>query len=157
MFLDEVRIQLSSGKGGDGVVHFRREKYVPRGGPDGGDGGRGGSILFQVSPHLNSLTPFRRQRHYKAEDGRPGGSSNKTGADGADLVLQVPPGTQVRAERDGDLIADLVQTGEQVIILSTDTEIDHEYRERLSKCVGLEYHIEYNKGQKSSTITPGYF
>jgi GTP-binding protein len=117
MFLDEVRIHLASGKGGDGVVHFRREKYVPRGGPDGGEGGRGGSILFQVDPHLNSLTPFRRQRHYKAEDGRPGGSSNKTGADGADLVLHVPPGTQVRAERGGDLIADLVQAGEQVVIL----------------------------------------
>ncbi len=117
MFLDEVRIHLASGKGGDGVVHFRREKYIPRGGPDGGDGGHGGDIIFQVGPHLNSLAPFRRKRHYKAEDGRSGGPSNKTGADGEDLLLLVPPGTQVRVERDGELIADLVEAGEQIVIM----------------------------------------
>lgn len=117
VFLDEVRIHLTSGKGGDGVVHFRREKYIPRGGPDGGDGGHGGGIIFKVDPHLNSLAPFRRKRHYKAEDGRTGGPSNKTGADGEDLLLLVPQGTQVRAESGGDLIADLVEPGEQIEIL----------------------------------------
>jgi len=112
MFLDEARIQVASGRGGDGAVHFRREKYVPRGGPDGGDGGRGGDIVLEVSPTLNTLAAFRRGSRFKAEDGGRGGSSNKTGRDGASVHIPVPPGTLVRNQADGGLLADLVAPGQ---------------------------------------------
>ena len=82
-------------KGGDGIVHFRREKYVPHGGPDGGDGGRGGDIIFEVVPTLNTLSAFRHQTGFKAEDGRKGGRSNRTGRSGKSIVIPVPPGTLV--------------------------------------------------------------
>jgi GTP-binding protein len=117
MFYDEARIHLASGRGGDGIVHFRREKYVPRGGPDGGNGGKGGDIVFEVDEHLNSLSPFRRNRHFTAEDGKSGGGSDKTGASGADLVIKVPAGTQIRSDPDGELLADLTQVGQQVVLL----------------------------------------
>ncbi|MGD8822914.1 MAG: GTPase ObgE [Anaerolineales bacterium] len=116
MFLDEARIHVTSGKGGDGAVHFRREKYVPRGGPDGGDGGRGGDVILVVSSHLNTLNKFRRNQHFKAEDGKRGGGSNKTGADGDDIVIPVPPGTIVRDGDSGDLLGDLTEVGQQLVV-----------------------------------------
>lgn len=116
MFLDEVRIHVASGKGGDGAVHFRREKYVPRGGPDGGDGGRGGDVVLVVTSHMNTLGHFRHKEHFRAQDGRRGGGSNKTGANGQDLMIQVPPGTIVRDAESGDLIGDLTQDGQQLIV-----------------------------------------
>ena len=117
MFFDEARIRLSSGRGGDGIVHFRREKYVPRGGPDGGNGGKGGDIIFEVDEHLNSLSPFRRNRHFTAQDGQAGGGSDKTGASGDDLVLRVPAGTQIRSDSTGELMADLTELGQRVVFL----------------------------------------
>jgi len=116
MFLDEVRIEVVAGKGGDGVVHFRREKYVPRGGPDGGDGGRGGHVVLRVRRTMHALSWFRQKRSFLAEAGRNGGSSNKAGRQGKDLVLPVPPGTLVRTERDGEVLADLTQAGDEVLV-----------------------------------------
>ncbi|MCH7589371.1 MAG: hypothetical protein IIC78_15245, partial [Chloroflexi bacterium] len=95
MFIDEARIIVASGKGGDGVVHFRREKFVPFGGPDGGDGGKGGDVIFEVSAKLSTLAKFTNKRKYLATDGRRGGRSNKTGAQGSDEIVPVPPGTLV--------------------------------------------------------------
>lgn len=117
MFLDEAKINIASGKGGDGMVHFRREKFVPRGGPDGGDGGAGGDIIFEVDSHLNSLSKFRRSRHFRAEDGGNGGPSRKTGADGEDEVIKVPPGTMIRQADNGDLLADLTEISERAVVL----------------------------------------
>jgi GTP-binding protein len=116
MFLDEARIFVSSGRGGNGVVHFRREKYVPRGGPDGGDGGRGGDVIAEADENIFTLTRFRNQKRFKAEDGRSGGGSNKTGADGKDVVIRVPCGTLVYDDRTGDLVADLVEHQSQVVL-----------------------------------------
>ena len=84
MFIDQAEIQIRSGKGGDGVVHFRREKYVPRGGPDGGDGGRGGDVILEVKPTLNTLSTFRHQARYHAQDGLNGAKQNMTGRSGED-------------------------------------------------------------------------
>jgi GTP-binding protein len=116
MFLDEARIFVASGRGGDGAVHFRREKYVPRGGPDGGDGGRGGDVVLEVVATLNTLAAFRRQTRFHAEDGHRGGSSDKTGRDGAQIVVGVAPGTAVRDEADGALLADLVKPGQRLVV-----------------------------------------
>ncbi len=117
MYFDEARIHVSSGRGGDGIVHFRREKYVPRGGPDGGNGGKGGDIIFEVDQHLNSLSPFRRNLHFSAQDGKPGGGSDKTGASGNDLVILVPAGTQIRSDSSGELLADLTEIGQRMVFL----------------------------------------
>ena len=95
MLIDEVNIVVRSGRGGDGIVHFRREKYIPRGGPDGGDGGKGGDIIFEVSPQLNTLSSFRHQANYIAQDGKRGGKNNMTGRSGDDLVISVPKGTMI--------------------------------------------------------------
>ncbi len=116
MFFDEAKILVSSGPGGNGIVHFRREKYVPRGGPDGGDGGKGGDVILEVDGKLNTLSPFRRSRHFKAQDGRRGGGSNQTGRNGEDVVIFVPPGTVVHDEKSGDLLGDLVQQDERLIV-----------------------------------------
>jgi GTP-binding protein len=116
MFLDEVRIRVVAGKGGDGVVHFRREKYVPRGGPDGGDGGRGGHVVLRVRPTMHALTWYRGKSRFSAEAGRNGGSSNKSGRQGKDLVLPVPPGTLVRTDGDGEVLADLTEDGDEVLV-----------------------------------------
>ena len=107
MFADRARIIIKSGKGGDGHVSFRREKYVPNGGPDGGDGGQGGSIIFEVDEGLNTLTDFRHKRKYAAENGEPGGKRNCHGKDGADLVVKVPPGTVIKDAASDRVIADL--------------------------------------------------
>src|SRR5690606_29707415 len=111
MAYDEATIQVKSGDGGNGIVHFRREKYVPRGGPAGGDGGKGGDVYLEVEPTINTLISFAQQRYFNAENGQHGGSSNKTGRSGADLIIAVPPGTIVRDADTGALIADLVQPG----------------------------------------------
>ncbi|MBE9479296.1 MAG: hypothetical protein IMY80_04960, partial [Chloroflexi bacterium] len=115
-FLDEVRIQVSSGKGGDGAVHFRKEKYVPRGGPDGGDGGKGGDVVFIVDPKRTTLSAFRGKRHFRAQEGKPGGGNNRTGKSGKDVQILVPPGTIVRDDKTDALIGDLVEPGQELII-----------------------------------------
>lgn len=94
-FIDSAKINIASGKGGNGAVSFRREKFIPRGGPDGGDGGRGGDIIFQCDPHLNTLVDFRHKIHFKAQNGQKGQGSNKNGAAGQDLIIKVPLSTQI--------------------------------------------------------------
>src|SRR6187397_3420337 len=93
MFTDQVEIYVKSGKGGDGMVHFHREKFIPRGGPDGGDGGKGGDVIFEVKSTLNTLSSFRQNQKFKATDGANGGPSQMSGRNGKDLVIHVPPGT----------------------------------------------------------------
>lgn len=105
-FIDEVKITVSSGKGGAGKVSFRREAMVPRGGPDGGDGGKGGSIIFHADPRLRSLLDLRFKRNYKAPDGESGMGANRSGRDGENLVLKVPPGTLIK-DRKGQVLYDL--------------------------------------------------
>jgi len=112
MFVDEVDIEVSSGKGGDGMVHFHKEKYVNRGGPDGGDGGKGGDIVFRVNPHMNTLEVFRHRSVYRAEDGKRGGVNNMTGKSAPDLVIEVPPGTLITDKASGDVLFDLVESGD---------------------------------------------
>ena len=116
MFLDEVSIEVKSGHGGDGIVHFRREKYVPRGGPSGGDGGKGGDVVLFVDKKRNTLSSFRQSRQFRAVDGRNGGSSNKTGRSGDDVLIPVPPGTIVRDETSGLLIGDLIEPEQRLIV-----------------------------------------
>lgn len=113
-FIDEVEIRVVSGRGGDGSVSFRREKYVPFGGPDGGDGGRGGSVILVADEGMNTLSRFRGQRLYKAENGQRGGIGQRTGRSGKDLELRVPTGTLVRDVDSGALLADLAQQGAAV-------------------------------------------
>ncbi len=115
-FIDEARIQVASGKGGDGMVHFRREKFVPRGGPDGGDGGRGGDVILQVDPHLNTLFHFRNQNRYRANDGGNGGTSKKTGKSADSLVIPVPPGTLVYDEETGAMLGDLTESDQELVV-----------------------------------------
>ena len=118
MFIDQVEIHVISGKGGDGVVHFRREKYVPRGGPDGGDGGKGGDVILEVKPTLNTLT-FRHKERFLAEDGRPGAKQKMYGRAGEDLIIHVPPGTVVYEILDGEtssLLGDLTQPGQRLTV-----------------------------------------
>jgi GTPase len=116
MFLDEAVISVQSGKGGDGAVHFRREKYVPRGGPDGGDGGRGGSVLLEVQPTLNTLSTFRQNRKFRASDGGNGQKQNMTGKSAPELIIPVPPGTLVYDADTDELLGDLVEAGQQLLV-----------------------------------------
>jgi GTP-binding protein len=116
MFVDEVEIKLGSGAGGDGCMSFRREKYVPRGGPDGGDGGDGGSVVFQVDTNLSTLVDYRHQTHITAGRGTHGKGKDQTGARGRDAVVRVPPGTIVRSER-GEIVADLVDRDAALVLL----------------------------------------
>jgi GTP-binding protein len=117
MFFDEARIHVKGGDGGAGMVSFRREKYVPHGGPSGGDGGRGADVALVVNPKLNTLVSFQRRREYVAESGRRGGSSNKTGKSGETLLIQVPPGTVVRDAETQTPLADLTEPGQQMIVV----------------------------------------
>jgi len=114
MFVDEARITVRSGAGGAGMVSFRREKYVPRGGPDGGDGGKGGSVFLVADPQLSTLLEFRHRRRFLAGVGERGGSNNCHGKDGQDVIVSVPSGTLVFC--DDDLIADLNEAGKQVLV-----------------------------------------
>ena len=105
-YIDEALIELRAGNGGSGCLSFRREKYIPRGGPDGGDGGRGGNIVFQVDVSINTLTDFHHKKVIQAQNGRPGAGKNRTGADGTDLILKVPAGTMVLDQATNNLIQD---------------------------------------------------
>ena len=109
MFFDEAEVYVKSGRGGNGMVHFHREKYKPRGGPDGGDGGRGGNVILEVDPKLNTLFDFSHRSQYVANDGKPGGPNNMSGKSATDLVVSVPPGTLVFDAATGDLLGDLVE------------------------------------------------
>lgn len=117
MFADRARIFIRAGKGGDGHVSFRREKYVPDGGPDGGDGGKGGDVIFVVDEGLNTLTDFRHITKYRAQDGEPGGKRKCHGANGADVVLKVPPGTVIKDSETGKVILDMADKKEPVVLL----------------------------------------
>ena len=113
MLIDLARITCRSGKGGAGCISFRREKYVPKGGPDGGDGGRGGDVWLEADPHVRTLLDCRERPRYNAGHGGAGQGSTKTGADGDDLVVHVPAGTVVKAAETGEVLADLVHAGER--------------------------------------------
>ena len=119
MFIDQVEIQVRSGKGGDGMVHFRREKFVPQGGPDGGDGGKGGDVIFEVRTTLNTLSAFRQNQKFAAENGENGGPAQMTGHGGDDLIIYVPPGGDcaltTRKNR-RELIGDLTQPGQRLTV-----------------------------------------
>lgn len=116
-FVDETTIVVSSGNGGDGAVSFRREKFIPRGGPDGGDGGKGGDILFAVHANIKTLSPLKLKRIYKADNGGRGGGQKMTGKDGRDVVIAVPPGTVLRDPESGEALADLTTEGTTFLFL----------------------------------------
>lgn len=116
MFTDQIKIKLSAGKGGDGVISWRREKYLPKGGPYGGNGGDGGSIIIQSDPQIFALDDFRNRRHIAADNGQPGGSHNKQGRRGKDLILKVPCGTLIRESESGSLLYDLTDPNESITL-----------------------------------------
>ena len=117
-FLDQAKIYIKAGNGGSGSASFRREKFVEYGGPDGGDGGDGGSIIFQSARNLNTLIDFRYAQHFKAQHGKPGSKRNKTGANGEDLILKVPLGTQIYEEDNNTLIYDFTKNKEKYLVAS---------------------------------------
>ena len=116
MFIDHVIIEVLAGDGGDGCIAFRREKYVPRGGPCGGDGGRGGDVILEASPHLSTLIDLHYKRHYKAGRGEHGQGKSKKGAAGEDCVIGVPPGTVVTDVESGDVLGELVEPGDRLVV-----------------------------------------
>lgn len=116
MFIDRAKIVVKGGDGGHGCVSFRREKFIPKGGPDGGDGGKGGSVYFRVDPSVDTLLDFSGRHIWEAQNGQPGEGKNKHGADGQDLIIPVPPGTLVYDDEQNLLLADLDQEGMQVCI-----------------------------------------
>lgn len=116
-FLDQAKVHIKAGNGGNGCVAFRREKYIEFGGPFGGDGGKGGDVWIECVENLNTLIDYRFQQHFKAKNGANGMGKNRTGADGEDCVLKVPPGTQVFAEDGETLLADLVSVGDRIRLL----------------------------------------
>ncbi len=116
MFIDKIEIHVQSGKGGDGIVHFRREKYVPFGGPDGGDGGKGGDVIFEVKETLNTFSNFRPNQRFKANDGDRAGGSNQTGRSADDLIIPVPPGTLVYNAETDALIGDLTEPDQRLLV-----------------------------------------
>ena len=117
MFIDEAKVFLRAGNGGNGCLSFRREKFLPKGGPDGGDGGCGGDVVLLCNENINDLRDYKFQPHWNAKNGRPGEGRNKHGADGADVILQVPPGTQVFELESNLLVAELLENGERVVLL----------------------------------------
>lgn len=116
MFVDRVEISVRAGNGGHGCMSFRREKYVPNGGPDGGDGGRGGNVIFKVDTSLRTLIDFRYKRKHEAQNGGNGESSNRSGKAGEDLIIKIPPGTIIKDKNTGMIIGDLTEVGEELII-----------------------------------------
>ena len=116
-FLDQCKIYLKSGDGGRGAARFRREKFIEFGGPNGGDGGKGGDIVFEAVENLNTLIDFRYRQHFRAQDGRPGAKGERTGADGEDLVLRVPVGTQIMDAENHQILADLARPGQRLVFL----------------------------------------
>ncbi len=116
MFIDQVTITVQAGNGGDGCSSFRREKYVPMGGPDGGDGGRGGDVVLETDPNLSTLIDLRYQKIYKAEHGKPGRGQQMTGKSGQSRVIRLPPGTLVKDKDSGELLVDLNQAHQQFVI-----------------------------------------
>ncbi len=115
-FVDEARITVEAGRGGDGSVSFRREKYVPRGGPDGGDGGRGGDVAILVDSNLSTLQDYRYRSRYAAGRGQHGSGNNRSGAEGEDVVLRVPPGTILRDVETGETLGDLTEPGQRLVV-----------------------------------------
>jgi len=116
-FLDQAKIYVASGKGGKGCVSFRREKYIEYGGPNGGDGGKGGDVVFVTDQNLNTLIDFRYQQHFKAKKGQDGMGKNKTGANGEDIVIKVPPGTEIHNEDKSVLLSELLENNQKYIFL----------------------------------------
>ena len=116
MFVDQAKIQVRSGKGGDGAVSFRREKFVPKGGPDGGDGGDGGSVYVVASGGVDTLLDFAGHHHWRAEHGGPGGAKQCIGKSGADVLIKVPVGTLVIDDQTGQTVADLERVEDQVLV-----------------------------------------
>ncbi|MGA8241198.1 MAG: GTPase ObgE [Desulfobacterales bacterium] len=114
-FVDEAIITVQSGNGGRGCVSFRREKYIPRGGPDGGDGGKGGDVVLRASSGKRTLYDFRHKKQFRAQNGQQGQGRQKTGRDGEDLVIELPPGTLIRDAETGQIIADLVEAGQRFV------------------------------------------
>ena len=117
MFVDYAKIEVRGGEGGNGCVSFRREKYVPKGGPDGGDGGKGGNVILKVEKDLSTLLDFHYKRIYKAKKGKHGKGKNRKGEDGEDLVVKVPPGTVVKDELSEEVLTDLVSEGDSFIVV----------------------------------------
>ena len=115
-FLDQAKIYIKAGNGGHGSVSFRREKFIEFGGPDGGDGGRGGDVIAECVQNLNTLIDYRYQQHFKAKSGTPGMGKNRSGPNGADVVIKVPPGTEIYAEDNETLLADLQEPGQRVTL-----------------------------------------
>lgn len=118
MFIDHVEIEVASGKGGDGCVSFHREKFINKGGPDGGDGGRGGDLVLLVDEHRTNLLDFKWSRVFRAEDGQPGKGGKQSGRRGKDSVIKVPLGTQVRDLATGELLADMIRIGQRVVLFN---------------------------------------
>src|SRR6185437_4503291 len=116
-FLDQAKVYVKSGDGGPGSLSFRREKFIEFGGPDGGNGGRGGDVVIETAENLNTLIDFRFQQHFTAQNGRGGAGKNRTGADGAPAVLRVPPGTEVLDEDNETVLMDLTRAGERRVLL----------------------------------------
>ena len=116
MFVDRVELFVKGGDGGRGMCSFRREKYVPRGGPDGGDGGDGGSVIIRADPNADNLAPLVHKKHWRAKSGSPGDTSRCAGADAEDLVILVPPGTLIRDRDRGNVLKDLVKEGDELVI-----------------------------------------
>ena len=154
MFADRAKIIIKSGKGGNGHVSFRREKYVPNGGPDGGDGGKGGDVIFVVDEGLNTLTDFRHRRKFAAEPGEEGGKKNCHGKNGADLILKVPEGTVIKDAESGKVIADMSGENRRQVILkggrgglgnqnfATSTMQAPKYAQPGGEAIEIEVHLE---------------
>src|SRR6188508_1049120 len=115
-FLDEAKVYIRSGDGGNGCVAFRREKYIEFGGPDGGDGGKGGDVIAEAVEGLNTLIDYRYRQHFFAKNGQPGSGQQRTGRSAADVVLKVPPGTEILEEDGETLVADLTRPGQRVTL-----------------------------------------
>src|SRR6202049_2893700 len=116
-FLDEAKVFIRSGSGGRGCVSFRREKFIEFGGPDGGNGGKGGDIVLVAADNLNTLIDYRYQQHFRAQNGRGGAGANRTGANGRDLVLRVPIGTQILDDDKETVLADLTRPDQRIVLL----------------------------------------